>query len=73
MPLVVGLAAKPTRATPIEKLAAGIRERDNHTSAGDIGYRYVIRAPVQRSRGARRIGRPPTGPSSHKLDWSQYA
>ena len=50
MPLVLGLAAESARATLIEKLVAGIRERDNHTSAGDIGYRYVIRALMEAGR-----------------------
>jgi len=50
MALVAGLAEESTRPALIEKLVADIGRRDNHTSAGDIGYRYAIRALLEAGR-----------------------
>jgi alpha-L-rhamnosidase len=44
MPLALGLAPAGARNKLAEKLVADIRSRGNHTSAGDIGYRYVVAA-----------------------------
>jgi alpha-L-rhamnosidase len=44
MPLALGLAPAGARAGLVEKLVADIRARGNHTSAGDVGYRYVVGA-----------------------------
>lgn len=51
MPLALGIAPAEARAALVEKLAADIRARQNHTSAGDIGYRYVLGALLQAKRG----------------------
>jgi hypothetical protein len=44
MALVTGLALPASRSAVLGHLVADIRARGNHTSAGDVGYRYVIRA-----------------------------
>jgi hypothetical protein len=44
MPLSLGLVPRELRAGALEKLVADVRARGNHTSAGDIGYHFVIRA-----------------------------
>jgi len=53
MPLALGLAPESARAALVAKLVADIRKRGNHTSAGDVGYSYVIRA-CWRTAGATR-------------------
>jgi hypothetical protein len=44
MPLALGLVPRELRAGALEKLVDDVRARGNHTSAGDIGYHFVIRA-----------------------------
>ena len=44
MPLVTGIAPPALRSAVLNKIVAEVRARANHTSAGDVGYRYVIRA-----------------------------
>jgi hypothetical protein len=44
MPLALGIAPAATRPALVEKLVADIRARGNHTSAGDVGFRYVLQA-----------------------------
>jgi len=44
MALVTGLAPPASRSAVLSNLVADIRRRSNHTSAGDVGHRYVIRA-----------------------------
>jgi alpha-L-rhamnosidase len=44
MPLALGLAPEAARAALVEKLVADVRAHGNHTTAGDIGYRYVLAA-----------------------------
>jgi hypothetical protein len=44
MPVVLGLAPESARTALIDKMAADIRLRNNHTSAGEIGFPYVVRA-----------------------------
>jgi TorA maturation chaperone TorD len=44
MPLVTGLAPEEARAALVEHIADDVRGRGNHTSAGDIGYHYVLSA-----------------------------
>ena len=44
MPLQVGIAKPEDRRVLAETLARNIRSVGNHTTAGDIGYRYVIEA-----------------------------
>jgi hypothetical protein len=51
MPLALGLAPAGARQGLAEKLVADIRAHGNHTTAGDIGYCYVLRALMEASRG----------------------
>ncbi|HWQ53961.1 MAG TPA: family 78 glycoside hydrolase catalytic domain [Bryobacteraceae bacterium] len=50
MPLALGLAPEAARPALVEKLVADIRGRGNHTSAGDVGYRYVLEALLASGR-----------------------
>ena len=50
MPLALGLAPAAARQTLAGKLVADIRAHGNHTTAGDIGYRYVLRALMEAGR-----------------------
>ena len=50
MPLALDLAPRGSRAALVDKLVADIRKRGNHTSAGDIGYTYVIGALLDAGR-----------------------
>lgn len=51
IPLALGLAPENARDVLIGKLAADIHARHDHTSAGDIGYRYVLAALTKAGRG----------------------
>ncbi|MBL0160427.1 MAG: family 78 glycoside hydrolase catalytic domain [Bryobacterales bacterium] len=51
MPLALGMAPVEARGALAEKLVADIRARGNHTSAGDVGYSYVLSALTQAGRG----------------------
>jgi hypothetical protein len=51
MPLALGLAPAGARPGLVEKLVADIRAHGNHTTAGDIGYHYVLRALMDAGRG----------------------
>jgi alpha-L-rhamnosidase len=44
MPLALGLAPEDRRAEWLAKLVADIRQHGNHTTAGDIGFHFVIQA-----------------------------
>ena len=44
MPLVVGLVPDGKRDAVLASLTADIRKHDNHVTAGDIGFHYVVRA-----------------------------
>ena len=44
MPLVLGLAPEEHRARVLEALVRDVRAHGNGTTAGDVGYRYVLRA-----------------------------
>lgn len=50
MPLALGLAPEAARAALADKLVADIRAHGNHTTAGDIGYRFVLRALLEAGR-----------------------
>jgi len=65
MPLVVGLAPDADRAALVERIAADVRKRGNHTSAGDIGYHYVLSALAAggRSDVIYAMATEPTAPS----------
>ena len=51
MPLALGMAPVADRAALADKLVADIRARSNHTSAGDVGYSYVLTALTHAGRG----------------------
>jgi alpha-L-rhamnosidase len=44
MPLVLGLVPEDHRAAVLDNLVADIRRHQNHTTAGDIGYHFVLEA-----------------------------
>jgi hypothetical protein len=44
MPLVLGLVPDEHRARVLEALVRDVRAHGNGTTAGDVGYRYVLRA-----------------------------
>ncbi len=44
MPLVLGLVPDGHRERVLENLVRDIRRRNNHVTAGDIGFHYVVRA-----------------------------
>ena len=44
LPLVLGMAPEDARAALVGRIAADVRSRGKHTSAGDIGYHYVLSA-----------------------------
>jgi hypothetical protein len=44
LPLVLGLAPEADRQEIIKNIVSDIRKRDNGLTAGDIGYRYLLRA-----------------------------
>jgi hypothetical protein len=44
MPLALGIVPEDKRKAVLDNLVADIRKRDNHVTAGDIGFQYVIRA-----------------------------
>jgi hypothetical protein len=44
MPLVLGLAPEGSQKALVNHIADDVRSRGNHTSAGDIGYHYVLAA-----------------------------
>jgi hypothetical protein len=50
MPLVIGLVPQSSRSALLEKLVESIRAAGNHTTAGDVGYRYVIEALMNAGR-----------------------
>ncbi len=50
MPLALGLVPKGRRAEVLHKLVADIRAHGNHTTAGDIGFHFVIQALSQGGR-----------------------
>ena len=44
LPLVLGLVPEESRAKVLEALVRDVRAHGNGTTAGDVGYRYVLRA-----------------------------
>jgi hypothetical protein len=44
MPLVLGLVPEEHRARVLDALVRDVRAHGNGTTAGDVGYRYVLRA-----------------------------
>jgi alpha-L-rhamnosidase len=50
MPLVLGLVADEDRGRVLEALVRDVRAHGNGTTAGDVGYRYVLRALAEGGR-----------------------
>ena len=50
MPLVLGLAPTDQRSRVLEGLVRDVRAHGNATTAGDVGYRYVLRALADGNR-----------------------
>ncbi len=50
LPLVMGLAEPEWRASVLRGLVNDIRKRGNALTAGDVGYRYVLRALAENGR-----------------------
>jgi alpha-L-rhamnosidase len=50
MPLVVGLAPEDERENVLHALVDDIRAHDNHVTAGDIGFHYVVDALLDSGR-----------------------
>ena len=50
MPLVVGLAPEDEREHVLDALVADIRANNNHVTAGDIGFHYVVDALLDGGR-----------------------
>ncbi|MGH9600080.1 MAG: family 78 glycoside hydrolase catalytic domain [Terracidiphilus sp.] len=50
MPLVLGIVPADRRAAVLDALVADIRAHRNHTTAGDIGYHYVVDALIENGR-----------------------
>jgi hypothetical protein len=50
MPLAVGLVPSSERSAVLAALVADIRQHDNHVTAGDIGFHYVVTALLQGGR-----------------------
>ena len=44
MPLALGMGPEERRADVLNKLVEDIRAHGNHTTAGDVGFHYVIQA-----------------------------
>jgi len=44
IPLVMGICEPANRAAVLDAIVADIRKRDNAFTAGDVGYRYLLRA-----------------------------
>jgi alpha-L-rhamnosidase len=50
MPLALDLVEAEHRAAFLNQLIADIRKRDNHITAGDIGFHFVVRALAEAGR-----------------------
>jgi hypothetical protein len=50
IPIALGLAPDSARAALIQKLVADIRQKNNHTTAGEIGFPYLVRALLDAGR-----------------------
>ncbi|HEX6774126.1 MAG TPA: family 78 glycoside hydrolase catalytic domain, partial [Acidobacteriaceae bacterium] len=50
MPLVVGLVPEEHRAGVLANLVSDIRKHNNHVTAGDVGFHYVVRALTDNGR-----------------------
>jgi alpha-L-rhamnosidase len=50
MPLVLGLVPDQDRGVVLDKLVEDIRAHNNHVTAGDIGFHYVVEALMDNGR-----------------------
>ena len=50
MPLALGMVPEPFRAQVLARLVDDIRAHGNHTTAGDIGFHYVLQALAEGGR-----------------------
>ena len=50
MPLALGIAPEQHRAQLLDRLVADIRRHSNRTTAGDVGYHFVIQALAEGGR-----------------------
>ncbi len=50
MPLVLGIVPEDQRAAVLHALVSDIRAHHNHTTAGDIGFHYVVDALLENGR-----------------------
>ena len=50
MPLVLGLVDESERSAVLDALVADIRNHQNHVTAGDVGYHYVVDALLDGGR-----------------------
>jgi alpha-L-rhamnosidase len=50
MPVVVGLVAEDERARVLDALIADIRAHNDHVTAGDVGFHYVVNALLDGGR-----------------------
>ena len=50
MPLVLGLVPQGRREAVLNNLIADIRKHNNHVTAGDVGFHYVVRALTDNDR-----------------------
>jgi hypothetical protein len=50
MPLVVGLVPADHRKAVLNNLVADIRSHNNHVTAGDVGFHYLVRALTDNDR-----------------------
>jgi hypothetical protein len=50
MPLAVGLTSDSERSAVLAHLVGDIRKRNNHVSAGDVGFHYVVTALLEGGR-----------------------
>ncbi len=50
MPLVLGMVPQGRRNAVLNNLIADIRKHNNHVTAGDIGFHYVVRALTDNGR-----------------------
>jgi hypothetical protein len=51
MPLALGIVPEGSRDAVLEKLVADIHGHDDHTTAGEVGFAYIVRALIQAGRG----------------------
>ncbi len=51
MPLALGIVPSDKRESVLAKLVATIRAHDDHVTAGDVGFHYVVRALMENDRG----------------------